>query len=104
MAVYMINIAVIAMLGMISRCRFRVRKMRISGMLVSEIVLFCLFTFIMALRGESVGTDTAPYSRIYGIIADSKSSSLRCRRRHYRRRYMWHYAEGYRIYHMIRSF
>ncbi|WP_349946253.1 EpsG family protein [Lacrimispora sp. BS-2] len=36
-------------------------------------LMFTMFTFLMSLRALSVGVDTAPYSRIYGIIINSGS-------------------------------
>ncbi len=48
---------------------------RISGKQMYLFVMFVVFTLLMALRSASVGVDTAPYSRIFGII--QRAGSLR---------------------------
>jgi hypothetical protein len=68
MSVYLINIAVIAIFGILSKYRFLIKNKCISGEKMTEVVLYMIFSVIMGLRASSVGVDTAPYSRIFEII------------------------------------
>ncbi|MCB7320746.1 EpsG family protein [Lacrimispora sp. 210928-DFI.3.58] len=76
MAVYIINIAVITVLGLISRVEFRIKEIIISGKRASEFFLCIVFSTIMALRASTVGVDTSPYSRIFTIIGNSQSLTI----------------------------
>lgn len=45
----------------------------IEGNKIYGLIVCCAFSFIMACRNVSVGVDTAPYTRIYTIIANTDS-------------------------------
>ncbi len=48
----------------------------VEGKRVFIITVFLIFTLLMALRGNNVGVDVAPYSRIYTAIGNSDSLTL----------------------------
>lgn len=57
-------------------CKFDIRygnSRKISGRQIYLFVMFFVLTFIMAFRSVNVGVDTAPYSRIFGIIHHASS-------------------------------
>lgn len=74
MALYFFNILVVVSLCGICNYKFKtICKKNIPGEKIYNGIVFFIFTFIMGARALSVGVDTAPYSRIFGIIARSES-------------------------------
>ncbi len=72
--VYVMFTLVILILGFL--CRVKVSygdNKKINGSQLYLFITFILFTFLMAFRSLSVGVDTSPYSRIYGIIINASS-------------------------------
>lgn len=74
MTIYVFNALTALILSVIYSKKIKVTHgLSISGKKIYLIVIFLIFTSIMALRALSVGVDTAPYSRIYKIIGTSDS-------------------------------
>lgn len=74
MAIYIVNSILVVAFSAIYSLKFKVsNNHKASGKKVYTILVFLTFTFIMALRANTVGVDTALYSRIYVIIGQSRS-------------------------------
>lgn len=74
MSIYFVNILIVLLASFI--CKYKVKWLRgrvIEGNKIYGLIVCCTFSFIMACRNVSVGVDTAPYSRIYTIIANKGS-------------------------------
>lgn len=74
MTIYIINVLLVMLLSAFYSSKFKLTpKHKVEGKKVYTVVIFILFSFIMAFRAISVGVDTSPYSRIYAIIGSSGS-------------------------------
>lgn len=74
MAIYIINAGLVILFS--ASCSFVFKlgdKYKVSGKKVYAALVFIMFTCVMALRANTVGVDTAPYSRIFKMIGESGS-------------------------------
>lgn len=74
LSIYFVNILIVLLSSFI--CKYKVKLLEervVEGNKIYGLIVCCTFSFIMACRNISVGVDTAPYSRIYTIIANNDS-------------------------------
>lgn len=75
--IYIITTICILLLGVLYRYKFKIvvfnTDVIIDGENVYLLLTFAIMTLIMALRSPEIGIDTAPYARIFDMIANSES-------------------------------
>ena len=74
MNIYILNVIVVLFANAI--CKYKIKGLfghTVEGTKAYNLIVCITFTFITACRSSVVGVDTLPYSRIFGIIANSKS-------------------------------
>lgn len=74
LTIYFVNILIVILFAIL--CKYSINVFNghiIEGRKLYGLIVCLSFSCIMAFRDLSVGVDTAPYSRIFGIIANNSS-------------------------------